>query len=211
MAEALVGYNCGNSAGSSTAAATPSVNLVFNDPWFGGGTGNEPLLVSYDDASFTTPLPTSQSCAQPNGTGTGWTTSCRVVINYPTIIQPLWDKDRGANTCVNCHTGNTPASGYLNLTDGPSTVDANQDNAYVQLLGPFSSTGTDATTGQPTTTTLRPAEFISGSASQSPFFLDFRPGATHDGFLSRAELRLLSEWVDIGAQYYNNPFAAPAD
>ncbi|MEM0954478.1 MAG: hypothetical protein AAGI24_10085 [Pseudomonadota bacterium] len=28
----------------------------------------------------------------------------------------------------------------------------------------------------------------------------------HDGLLSEAELRLLSEWVDIGAQYYNNPF-----
>jgi hypothetical protein len=24
-------------------------------------------------------------------------------------------------------------------------------------------------------------------------------------------LRLISEWLDIGAQYYNNPFVAPAD
>jgi hypothetical protein len=28
----------------------------------------------------------------------------------------------------------------------------------------------------------------------------------HNGMLSPAELRLLSEWLDIGAQYYNNPF-----
>lgn len=28
----------------------------------------------------------------------------------------------------------------------------------------------------------------------------------HTGMLSPAELRLLSEWLDIGAQYYNNPF-----
>lgn len=28
----------------------------------------------------------------------------------------------------------------------------------------------------------------------------------HDGILSEAELRLVSEWLDIGAQYYNNPF-----
>ncbi|WP_339669381.1 hypothetical protein [Dasania marina] len=28
----------------------------------------------------------------------------------------------------------------------------------------------------------------------------------HTGLLSNAELRLLSEWLDIGAQYYNNPF-----
>ncbi len=28
----------------------------------------------------------------------------------------------------------------------------------------------------------------------------------HTGMLSPAELRLISEWLDIGAQYYNNPF-----
>ncbi len=31
----------------------------------------------------------------------------------------------------------------------------------------------------------------------------------HRGMLSAAELRLISEWLDIGAQYYNNSFAAP--
>ncbi|MFT6367714.1 MAG: hypothetical protein ACJARI_003173 [Bacteroidia bacterium] len=28
----------------------------------------------------------------------------------------------------------------------------------------------------------------------------------HIGMLSASELRLVSEWLDIGAQYYNNPF-----
>jgi hypothetical protein len=33
----------------------------------------------------------------------------------------------------------------------------------------------------------------------------------HSGRLSNDELRLISEWLDIGAQYFNNPFdpAAP--
>ena len=31
-------------------------------------------------------------------------------------------------------------------------------------------------------------------------------GSTHAGFMTPAELRLLSEWLDIGAQYFNNPF-----
>ncbi len=31
----------------------------------------------------------------------------------------------------------------------------------------------------------------------------------HRGMLSAAELRLISEWLDIGAQYYNNSFDAP--
>jgi hypothetical protein len=204
MAEALVGYSCGTMA---TAAATPSVNVVFNDPWFGGGVGNEPVLLSYDDPTFTTPLPTSQACALPGG----WTSNCRVIISYPINIQPLWDKVRGANTCVNCHTASTAATGYLDLADGASATDANQDNAYQQLLQPFSVTATNPTTGATAQTVVRGQEFISGDALDSHFFQVFATDATHIGLLSPAELRLLSEWVDIGAQYYNNPFLAPTN
>jgi hypothetical protein len=53
----------------------------------------------------------------------------------------------------------------------------------------------------------------SGSAAASRFFavLSGTTAGTvnHSTFMTPAELRLLSEWVDIGAQYYNNPFAAP--
>jgi hypothetical protein len=35
------------------------------------------------------------------------------------------------------------------------------------------------------------------------------PGRSHVGQLSGAELKLLAEWLDIGAQYYNNPFDVP--
>ena len=209
MAEALTGWNCGTSA---NAAALPSVNVVFNDPWFGGGAGNEPVLLSYDDPTFTTPLPTAQSCALPNGGASGgWTANCRVIINYPTHIQPLWDKNRGANTCVNCHAASTAATGYLNLADGASANNANQDNAYQQLLNPFSVTTTNPTTGATVTTVVRSQEFISGDALDSHFFQVFVTDATHIGLLSPAEMRLLSEWVDIGAQYYNNPFVAPTN
>jgi hypothetical protein len=27
--------------------------------------------------------------------------------------------------------------------------------------------------------------------------------------MTPSELRLVAEWADVGAQYYNNPFAAP--
>jgi len=43
------------------------------------------------------------------------------------------------------------------------------------------------------------------------FFSRFDAGGTHAGFLSGAALRLIAEWLDIGGQYYNDPFAAPAD
>ena len=207
MAEALTGWNCGNGANAAMAAATPSVNVIFNDPWFGGGAGNEPVLLSYDDPTFTTPLPTAQTCALPGG----WTANCRVTISYPLHIQPLWDKDRGANTCVNCHTASTAKTGYLDLADGAAANNANQDNSYQQLLMAATVTTTNTNTGATVTTTVRPAEFISGDALDSHFFQVFVTDATHIGLLSPAEMRLLSEWVDIGAQYYNNPFVAPTN
>jgi hypothetical protein len=43
------------------------------------------------------------------------------------------------------------------------------------------------------------------------FFTLFAPGGTHAGRLTAAELKLVSEWLDLGAQYFNDPFAAPLD
>ena len=37
-------------------------------------------------------------------------------------------------------------------------------------------------------------------------FFNVMNNTTHRDMLSPAELRLLSEWLDIGAQYYNDPF-----
>jgi hypothetical protein len=39
----------------------------------------------------------------------------------------------------------------------------------------------------------------------------FVTGGSHAGWLSAAELRLISEWLDIGAQYFNDPFAVPLE
>lgn len=53
---------------------------------------------------------------------------------------------------------------------------------------------------------------IAGSARASTrFFSRFAAGGSHEGWLTPAELRLLAEWVDIGAQYFNDPFVAPLD
>jgi hypothetical protein len=42
-----------------------------------------------------------------------------------------------------------------------------------------------------------------GRGGSGPVDLDPQ---NHAGRLTPAELRLISEWVDIGAQYFNNPF-----
>lgn len=50
-----------------------------------------------------------------------------------------------------------------------------------------------------------------GARSNNNFFRLFEPGGSHQGYLSNAELKLIAEWLDLGGQYYNNPFDIPAD
>ena len=57
----------------------------------------------------------------------------------------------------------------------------------------------------PPTTPTFSAPMTAGNARNSRFF-SVMNNPTHAGMLSPAELRLLSEWLDIGAQYYNDPF-----
>ena len=42
-------------------------------------------------------------------------------------------------------------------------------------------------------------------------FSRFDAGGSHAGWLTPAELRLIAEWLDIGGQYYNDPFMAPVN
>lgn len=53
---------------------------------------------------------------------------------------------------------------------------------------------------------------MSAAGARASRFLDlFLPGGSHEGRLTAAELRLIAEWLDIGAQYYNDPFAVPME
>jgi hypothetical protein len=60
------------------------------------------------------------------------------------------------------------------------------------------------------------APMVAGDAAESTPFLRmfdgrFRdPVLDHTGFMTIGELRLISEWLDIGGQFYNDPFVAPA-
>jgi hypothetical protein len=131
-------------------------------------------------------------------------------------------------------------AGQLDLTGtSPSTLDQTIVNSYEILLTPHDEqtlnmgvltdtlvpapgppTGPpDPVTGLPTTILVPvslPAPMAAGSAINSGAFLDILDGETkdpvldHTGWLSPAELRLISEWLDLGGQYYNDPFVAPA-
>lgn len=62
-----------------------------------------------------------------------------------------------------------------------------------------------------TTVPVPAAMSTAGARNSTRFMSQFRAGGGHEGFLSAAELKLISEWLDLGAQYYNNPFDAPED
>jgi hypothetical protein len=56
---------------------------------------------------------------------------------------------------------------------------------------------------------VAPSMSPAGALASTGFFSRFNPGGTHVGWLSGAELKLISEWLDGGAQYFNDPFAVP--
>jgi hypothetical protein len=124
--------------------------------------------------------------------------------------------------------------GQLDLTGSASSVDTTVVTSYEQLLFAHNAQTLnmgvlqdllvpapgppDPVTGLPTTimvpVSLAPP-MTAGSAAGSTTFFRMFDGSFHDpvldhtGYLSPAELRLIAEWLDIGAQFYNDPFVAP--
>lgn len=58
------------------------------------------------------------------------------------------------------------------------------------------------------TTTINPP-LVAGFMRAGRFVGVFSATGAHPGWLTEAEMRLISEWVDLGAQNYNDPFAVP--
>jgi len=124
--------------------------------------------------------------------------------------------------------------GQLDLTGSASSVDTTVVTSYEQVLFAHNAQTLNMgvlqdllvpapgppnpVTGAPTTimvpVSLAPP-MTAGSAAGSTTFFRMFDGSFHDpvldhtGYLSPAELRLIAEWLDIGAQYYNDPFVAP--
>jgi hypothetical protein len=223
----------------------PSVNIYYTDVWTDPAvrTPDAPLVYSYNDATqFFTPAP-NIGCLDSFGGPSNWRASCRIVINYPTHVQALWDVVRPVMTigtvssdhCSGCHTTTAPAgstdvvqvpAGQLDLTNNPSNDEPLQPLSYRYLL--FQEPKLEVIMGaltpvpdpnDPNGGVLMVGPYLNaGSANgalSSAFLGRFAPGSgsTHAGWMTPAELRLVSEWLDIGAQFFNNPFdpAAPVN
>ncbi len=192
-------------------------DLVSSDVWADtaqpGVTARPSVAISYD--GLATPAPA-------NG-----------VINYPQHIQPLWTRDRGANTCVTCH------SDPVKLDLRATTAGTGRLTSYEELL--VGDPVIDATTGAPVTR-LREGvpEIVRGPAlvnnssgamnaagiARKSRLTEILTGQTllagtdaraahpnppptapdHATMLNASEKRLLAEWMDLGGQYYNDPF-----
>jgi hypothetical protein len=238
MAEELAGTDCNSNPFNASAL---SGDVIFNDAWGDGNTNltgpNAPISFTY--AALMTTLPTVSSCQG------AWSGFCLSIINYPTIIDPLWSVVRGdtsvnplgANTCVNCHTSTrtttaqqlvngvltsvtvpVPPDGNLQLDADPAQSTTAQLRAYTQLVDTHDVLSVNSTNQLVDSGTPVPGSIVPGTANGSCFFqtitgaklgCSVTGAVNHAGFMTAAELRLLSEWVDIGAQYYNNPFDAP--
>jgi hypothetical protein len=155
------------------------------------------------------------------------------VINYPDHIAPLWTRDRGANTCVNCHS--TPAkldlratvagtgrlTSYEELLVGDPVIDPAtgrpqtrlEEGVPVIVRGP-ALVDTAASEGEALglARKSRLAEILWGKnlmAGQAARDAHPTPPSTapnHATLLNAAEKRLVAEWMDLGGQYYNDPF-----
>lgn len=249
MAQTLARISCD----SDCAYLTPSLNLSFVDNWTDTNIRAKDASFSYIYSDISTTAPTTATCQ------TNWTPLCRIIINFQTHIHPLWSEPRNIlntdsmlnedRSCTSCHTnqdidGNpiVPAA-QLDLSDGPSTDEADHYKSYRELLFADNEQElvnnslqdimvqdtdnqgnllfeTDAEgnlilgpDNNPVPVMVAvPADGPSMSANganSSNFFDRFDTAGSHAGWLSTAELRLLSEWLDIGGQYYNNPFDIP--
>ncbi len=194
------------------------MNVLYTDVWTdpAQATPGAPINYRYDDATqFMTAIPTTAVCV------THWTAGCRIVINYPRHIQALWDVPRPAvvggmmvdHSCsqAGCHNpknaagaAQTPA-GDLDLTNSASADVPQEFTSYRQLLFPHNTVIMGAP-GPSVGPYLNAGSANGGLSAQFLSRFATGSGSTHAGYLSPAELRLLSEWLDIGAQYFNNPF-----
>ena len=135
-------------------------------------------------------------------------------------------------TCTLCHNPvnaknqiQVPA-GQLDLTGGASSVDTTVVTSYENVLfqhpeqtlnmGVLQDLTVTDPGPPPTQVPVElAAPMTAGSASASTAFLRMFDGSfmdpvlDHTGFLTLGEMRLISEWLDIGGQFYNDPFVAP--
>lgn len=154
------------------------------------------------------------------------------IINYIDHIQPLWTRDRGANTCTHCHAdtarldlratlaGTGRMVSYDELMVGDPLLDASGQpvtrlrEGVPELVRQDALVATDGGDAVGHTRGSRLGEILFGELMKAPASARAAhpaPPSTapdHALLLNAAEKRLLTEWMDLGGQYFNNVSAS---
>ncbi len=222
----------------AACAANPAVDLAFQDVWTPMGVGTPDPAFSWPNSLLATPAPVPSNCETnwagncrlvihyPRHVAALWVTPRNSITAVdPTTTMPY-------SSCVGCHNPVTTANvaqvpaGQLDLTSSPAATNPcvqQEYTSFCQLLFPHVKLDPvtmqpilvpgppDPITGLPTQVPAMTVPPMSGGGANASaaFFAEFAAGGTHAGWLSATELRLLSEWLDLGGQYYNNPFSIP--
>ncbi len=237
MAEARARVSCQ----TDCAALRPSVDVIYEDVWTDPDpmAANRPADApfSYRYNLLTTPAPTSATC-QTTWSALCRITIHYPDHLHPLWSVPRLVLDAGGmviadNTCTSCHSPADAAgvvrvpAGQLDLSGGPSPDEADHLVSYRELLFTDNAQEVnmgalqdilvagppDPVTGLPTLVPVpvAPSMSAAGARASATFFSRFDAGGTHAGWLTTAEMRLIAEWLDIGGQYYNDPFMAPVN
>ncbi|HSB23448.1 MAG TPA: hypothetical protein VLE94_10105, partial [Burkholderiaceae bacterium] len=210
-------YSAGNPMGDATNPLQLQADMIYADVWANGpgAVARASMDIKYTgNANAADDLATA---VPTNG-----------LINYPTHIAPLWTRDRGTNTCTNCHSdtakldlrsttsGTGRLTSYEELLVGDPVIDQTTGLPQIQiregepevvrgvpLVDNMLGNAVGMTRGS------RLGEILYGEdlmASAEARTTHPNPPSSHAGMLNKAELRLVTEWMDLGGQYFNNPF-----
>ena len=231
-----------------------SEGLMYQDLWTDPARRTPESATVNSYTNLTTATPVGTPCFSQ------WQAHCRIRIDYPEHIAPLWSLERVTrddttgevitdHTCISCHSRTDAAgepqipAGQLELTAQPSDLQARHQTSYRELVsndfelalveGVLIDKQVQAVDGNGTPLFVRDANgnlvlddegnpipiltrvpvsasmAVGNARGSNRFFNKFAADGTHAGFLTAAELRLLADWLDIGAQYYNSPFVVP--
>ena len=222
------------------AALRPSLDVHFEDVWTDPATaGRAPdPSFAYRYADLDTLPPTSPDCVTAWRSGCRGTIHYEAHV-HPLWSRPRIRLAADGvtvladDTCTTCHSDRNAGgmarvpAGQLELTDGASADQPLHKHAYRELLAVDNEqelvggvlqdrlvqVGVDPVTGLPQfgPVPLQPPLSAGNARGSVRFFSLFGTGGSHAGRLTPAELKLVSEWVDLGAQYFNDPFVAPLD
>ena len=185
----------------NAAALSLKLHLEYTDVWtnpaMAGRAADAPLTINYDGVP---------ALERPtNG-----------VIDFPTHIQPILTR-----SCASCHNNNdntNVTSKGLDLRN--NTTGTGRLLSYDELLigDPVLVNGvpTFEVVDDELRVIRREAQVIQGTARGSHLIevlfnqelksnLVVGTGQNHSAMLNASEKRLVSEWIDLGAQYYNSP------